>query len=190
MDVLKKYEKRIADLLADNESKIQKCQDRVEALRGEILQAGQDMEAATDNIDVAGFKAAKRRQEDAAAELGMMKKKLAQLEKDPLISEAEYRSLRADIIAEHNRDFEVCKKKFVPIVREIIAAGERAGEQDERIDKMLEELQRKIMRKSTDPRQYGPNSPRYSVITDRLDEHSVVWFAGNVRDAAEGNGLM
>lgn len=190
MDVLKKYEKRIADLLADNESKIQKCRDRAEALRGEILQAGQDMEAATDNIDVAGFKAAKRRQEDATAELGMMEKKLAQLENDPLISEAEYKSLRADIIAEHNKEFEACKEKFVPIVREIIAAGERVGEQDERIDKMLAELQRNVMRKTADPRTYGPNSPRFAGPTDRLDEHSVVWFAWDVEGAAGNRGLM
>lgn len=190
MDTLKKFEDRINKIIKTYDSKVESYTTRISELESVVEQADAAMAAATDSLDVDGYKKAKRDKNDAVDELEMLKTKLEHSQKAPMIPYADYQALREDIVSEYNRNLESYKKKFAPMIREIKAAGESAGKYDQRIDDMLLTLQRKVMKISTDPRAEVAESWQKAVINDCIDSHPVVWFAANVVGSADDNCLL
>lgn len=190
MDTLKKFEDRINKIIKTYDSKVESYTTRISELESVVEQADAAMAAATDSLDVDGYKKAKRDKNDAVDELEMLKTKLERFQSDSMISYSDYQALREDIVSEYNRNLESYKKKFAPMIREIKAAGESAGKYDQRIDDMLLTLQRKVMKISTDPRAEVAEGWQKAVINDCIDSHPVVWFAADVVGSADGNCLL
>ena len=193
MDELKKYENKISEIIAENERKIERCSVRISELKASIEKAAADMITATDNVDVEGYKRAKQIKTESADELEMIEKRLASLQNQPMMNSADYKAFRNNILAEHKKDLEARRKKLLPMIREIQAAGESAAAYDERVDSMLLTLQRKVMRitfKNPLRNASGQEDGSVPVTNDGLDSHPVVWFAQNVKDSAEDNCLI
>lgn len=190
MDTLKRFEDKINKIIKTYEDKVESYSKRISNLEAVVNQADAAMAAATDSLDVDGYKKAKRDKNDAVDELEMLKTKLERFQSDSMISYSDYQALREDIVSEYNRNLESYKKKFAPMIREIKAAGESAGKFDQRVDDMLVTLQRKVMKISSDPHAEVAESWQKAVTNDRIDSHPVVWFAANVIDSADDNCLL
>lgn len=190
-NTVKKVKDYADKLLKENAAMISKCEKRIEELTSEREKAGADMVTATEIVDTAAFKEAKKRKDDAEIELGMLQKSLKKLKEDPLMKTEDYEALRNTLFEEHRKRKEEQVKKYAPMIKAMLSDLEAAEEFDGDIDSVLVTLQRNVMRiTNRDNLRDDLKGKPYTFSNDRLDNHSVIWFLENLRNIAEEEGFI
>ena len=187
---IKEIENRLETLMKENAAMISKCETRIEELNAEIEKAGADMVTATEVVDTAAFKEAKKRKDDAELELGMLNRSLRKLKEDSLVKPEEYGQMREGLLAEQVKFTEEAVKKYTPMIKAMLADMKAAGELDDRIEEDLSTLHKKVARISGNRDQKLPvGMEKYRFADTQLDKYPIYWFLNNLRNAAEEIGI-
>lgn len=186
MDILKNIENQMDKLIRENADLIRKCEVRIDELKVEIETAGEDMAAATDTVDTAAFKTAKKRKDDAQIEMDMLHNSLKKLKEEPLMKAAEFEAMRKSLVAEQEKYTNDRKKKFAPLVKSMLSDMDAAGELDNRVENDLMILFKKVMRISGGRDQkLNKDLEKYRFREAKLDSYPIYWFLSNLKDLAE-----
>ena len=190
MDTLNNYETQMENIVNENAAMISRCEARIEELKAEIEKSGADMVKATETVDTAAFKVAKKRKDDAQIELDMLQNSLVKLKEEPLLKVEDFETMLGDLYAEQEKYTESKKKKYAPMVREMLADKKAAGELDDRIEKDLRVLLKEVMRfNGSRDKKYPKELEKYKHHSSQLDSYPIYWFLNNLENAAEEIGI-